>query len=262
MTEPTRLDLAHARMEAMPEDHVARLAFYGCLADSELFVPVRDDAADPPEPVVFHLEDGDFVMTFDSEERMTSLTGRVTPHAVLIGRVLVRALAGRHIGIGLNLGVAQSSFQMSEEAVDWLAERLAAETAEYDRGRIVGLWPIEDIDEGLIDALASRFAGIPSDMTALLVRAVRDDNTSGPLLLVTGARPADHAAFVRAAAEAAAFAGSDASLSVAFMSPDDLLARQAGRVGRILNGAELSPEPQAAYSRGPGTDPDRPPKLR
>ena len=38
MTETTALDLAHAAMDAAPEDNAARLRFYHRLADSELFL--------------------------------------------------------------------------------------------------------------------------------------------------------------------------------------------------------------------------------
>ena len=46
MTEKTALDTAHAAMEAAPENDTARLRFYERLADSELFLMLKEEPRD------------------------------------------------------------------------------------------------------------------------------------------------------------------------------------------------------------------------
>ena len=71
MTELTPLDLAHAAMEAAPEDDAARLRFFERLADSELFILLdKEPEGERISPQVFDTGEGQFVLVFDRQERL------------------------------------------------------------------------------------------------------------------------------------------------------------------------------------------------
>src|SRR5690606_24860300 len=95
-------------------------------------------------------------LSFDSEARLASFADAPAPYAALPGRALVQMLAGQGIGLGLNLGVAPSSFLMDAQAVDWLAETLAT-APEPMRARPVGLAP-PTLPPEVIAALARKLA--------------------------------------------------------------------------------------------------------
>ncbi|MAM26106.1 MAG: hypothetical protein CML55_12165, partial [Rhodobacteraceae bacterium] len=63
MTETTPLDTAHAAMQADADDDLARLRFYERVADSELFLLLKDEPeGDAVEPV---LHEDAYVLVFD-----------------------------------------------------------------------------------------------------------------------------------------------------------------------------------------------------
>ncbi|MBQ1203201.1 MAG: SseB family protein, partial [Loktanella sp.] len=98
----TDIDTAHAAMEAAPEDDSIRLRFYERLADSEVFLMLGAEAdGDHITPALFDVEDGQFALIFDREERLADFAGRAVPYAALPGRALVQMLAGQGVGLGL-----------------------------------------------------------------------------------------------------------------------------------------------------------------
>ena len=137
--ETTPLDLAHAAMEAAPEDGAARLRFYERLADSELFLLLENDSdGESIDPQVFPLEGGPVVLVFDREYRLAEFLGKPAPYAALSGRQAVKLLAGRAIGLGVNLGSGASEIILPAGAVDWLADMLGHRPEETEeRGRDV-----------------------------------------------------------------------------------------------------------------------------
>ena len=68
----TDLDIAHAAMDADPENDAKRLQFYERLADTELFMLLGAEAeGDKVEPELFEIEDQNFVLIFDREAEVT-----------------------------------------------------------------------------------------------------------------------------------------------------------------------------------------------
>ncbi|HEX9857768.1 MAG TPA: SseB family protein, partial [Paracoccaceae bacterium] len=130
MPAATPYDLAHAAVEAAPDDATARLALYNLLADAELFLLLETEpVGEAITPQLFETEQGDYVLAFDLEERLSAFTGIPAPYAALPGRVIAQYLAEQGIGLGLNLGVAESAMLLPPEALEWLTETLA-ETPE------------------------------------------------------------------------------------------------------------------------------------
>jgi hypothetical protein len=269
MAETTPLDLAQMAADEDPADDAARLRFWGILADAELFVLTEGDAppasGEAPRPQVFDLSEGRFVMAFDREDRLAAFAGAPAPYAAMPGRVLARALAGQGVGMGLNLGVAPSEQLLPAEALAWLAAAVdgAARGGEAIGGvaRPEAILPPGGAAHGWLPHAAGRLSGLP---VRLWFAAARwPGGEAGPVLVVTGAPPGSEGAIAQAIAEAKVFAGAeDEPLDVAFAAPGDPLALAAAAAGQEVAVPAPEPRGEPPAAKGPGTDPDRPPRLR
>ncbi len=259
--DPTPLDRAHAAMQAAPEDDATRLAFYGRLAEAELYLLLEDPAplADALIPRVFPLEDGPVVLAFDREARLAAFTGAPADYAALSGRRIAAYLAGQGLTLGLNLGVAPSSILIPPGAIAWLSQTLtAAPVPANDR-------PMEvsrpaDLPGRLLSALDAKLAtaaGLAG--AARLARVHYEDGRSGHLLAFTGVAGGAEPALAQAVGEALTFSGVDAaSLDIAFLPAADPLIARLDRVALRFDLPEAPGRPPPA----PGSDPARPPRLR
>jgi hypothetical protein len=259
----TPLDIAHACMEAAPDDDAARLRFYGRVADAELFLLLETEVGGQAVTLrVFALEDGPVVLAFDREDRLSAFTGAPAPYAALPGRAIAAQLAGQGIGIGLNLGVAPSSFLIPAGAVDWLAATLghvpavaeAAPRSFHAPGGLPGR---------LIEALDARLARAGGLATAALLAGVSyADGRRGHMLAFVGALPGAETALARAAAEALTFSGVEAAeMDVTFLAPQEPALLPLARVAlRFDLPVPVQADPVAPAA--PGMDPDRPPRLK
>lgn len=262
MAEPeTPLDLAHAAMESAPEDGAARLQFYERLVEGELFLML---AAEPVgavvEPRIFPLDDGDYVLVYDREDRLSRFAGGPTPYAALAGRRVVEMLAQRDIGLGLNLGEAPSKMLLPPEVVDWLAETLSARPTVAD-AQPREIAPPSDLPQALltaIDGKLARMGGLAA--RAYLAQVTYDTGAQSHLLAFID--PADGAedTLARAVGEALTFSGLETgSLDVAFLADSHILS---ARLSRAALRFDLPTPEVTEPPRPPGSDPDAPPRLR
>lgn len=263
MTEMTPLDLAHAAMEAAPEDDAARLRFFERLADSELFILLdKEPEGDRISPDVFDTGEGQFVLVFDCEERLAQFANRIVPYAALSGRVIAQMLAGQGIGLGVNLEVAPSSILIPAEAMGWLADMLAHAPGEVEAA-IVEVHPPRGLPEVLLTALDAKLAtaGGLAKM-AYLAAVTYEGGGSGHLLAFIGAAEGAEPALAKAAGEALTFSGIEAgALDVGFFAAS---AEISGRLARVGLRFDL-PEPDRAqtyHPQIPGSDPAKPPRLK
>lgn len=259
----TLIDDAHAAMTAAPEDDAERLRFYARLADAELLLLLEAEAAaETLSPRVFPLADGPVVLAFDTEERLAEFTGAIAPYAALPGRVLARLLAGQRLGLGLNLGVAPSSYLVPAEGVAWLAGTLdnAPEAAE---ARPEAFHPPRGLPERLVAALDGTLARAGGLAAAAWLAAVTySGGRRGHLLAFVDAASGAEAALARAAQEALVFSGIEAGeIDVAFLAAGDASLPALSRAGLRFD----LPVPQPAarpVPAPPGSDPTRPPRLK
>ncbi|MBW6507424.1 MAG: SseB family protein [Rhodobacteraceae bacterium] len=269
MLLPTAYDLAHATAEAAPEDGAARLALYNFLADAELFVlletePVGDDIT----PQVFETEDGDYVLAFDLEERLSAFTGLPAPYAALPGRVIAQYLAGEGVGLGLNLGVADSAMLLPPEALEWLTDTLREEpeaasgTPEAFSAPALGPAALG----ALLTALDAKFVHLAGYAAQALLAGVRyQGGRRGHMLAFLGAVPGAEPALAKSVAEALAFSGLEAGeLDVAFVTGAEALFDELAEVAQVFDLPAPPVEPDQVIEPGaaPGMDPSRPPILR
>jgi len=257
----TPLDAAHRAMEAAPDDDAARLRFFDRLAGAELLLLLAAEAeGDAVMPEVFEVEGASFVLAFDTEERLSAFTGRISPYAALSGRAMAAMLAGKGLGLALNPEVAASAFLMPPEAVAWLAETLMARPSE-DEARASRLSPPAGLPEVLLTALDAKLASAQGlARHAWLAAVTYEDGREGHLLGFVDAVPGAEPGLARAAGEALTFSGVEAGeLDVAFFLASDPVTARLARVGLRFD----LPQPEAAPGpAAPGTDPDRPPRLR
>ena len=271
MSADTPLDRAHAAMAAAPEDDAARLAFHEALVTGELFLMLQrepEPGAESVEPRIFPLEEGPFVLAYDREDRLARFAGGPTPYAALPGRRVVEMLAGRGIGLGVNLGGAPSEMLLPAEAVAWLAGTLANRPAEaVAQPREIA--PPDALPEKLLRALDARLgraAGMAA--AAYLASVTHEGGARTHLLAFVDAAPGAEGALARAAGEALTFSGLEAgTLDVAFLASDHILAARLARVALRfdLPGPDTPGSPSdsgSAPGSEPGSDPGTPPRLR
>ncbi len=260
MTDLTDLDSAHGAMTADETDDLARLRFYERLADSELFMLLEGEAeGDQITPALFEVEDQQFVLIFDREERMVEFYGKIAPYAALSGRGMAQMLEGQRIGMALNMGVAPSAMLIPAEAVDWLAQTLGV-AAEEVEGQITELTAPAGLPETLLEALDRKLATAAGmAVEAYLCGVTYEGGGKGHMLAFVGTTPGAEDALTAAVNEALVFSGIDAGmLDVAHLEGGDPVSERVARVGlRFDLPAPQMPEAPAA----PGMDPDKPPKL-
>ncbi|MHA6344793.1 SseB family protein [Roseivivax sp. CAU 1761] len=264
MTEATPLDAAHHAMTAAPEDGAARLAFYARLGAVELVLMLTEEAAgETLSPEVFELEDGPVVLAFDSEARLAAFAGRPVPYAALPGRALAEMLAGQGIGLGLNLEVAPSSILLPSDALDWFAAMLEEAPGEIAE-RPVAVAPPAGAPErllGALDAALARAAGLAR--AAWLVEARYAGGQRGLLLGVADVAPGAEGPLARSLREAVVFGGlEEGALDLAFVAGEAALAARLAEVGLRFDLPDPAAAAPAAAPAAPGSDPDRPPRLR
>ena len=256
----TPLDKVHADMQAHPEDDAARLAFFERLADAELHLLLTaEPEGDALDPRLFETSQGTFVLIFDRAERLADFAQGHAPFAALSGRILSTMLAGQGIGMALNPEVAPSAYLIPAEAVDWLAETLAQAPDEVEL-RPSELLPPGDLPERLLTTLDAKLA-IATGLArmAYLARVVQDNGATGHMLSFIDAAPGAERALARAVSEALIFSGLEAgTLDVAFFAASDPMAARLARIGLRFDLPKFEPTARAA----PGSDPDKPPRLR
>ena len=256
MTTP--LDRAHAAMQK--GGPTERLGFYERLADAELKLLLEQPAnGDRIAPRVFPLEDGPVILVFDTEARLAEFDDGVD-YADLSGRALMAMMRGKGLGLGVNLGVAPSSFLMLSSAVDWLADALG-DGPEEAVARPDRIAPPTGISEVVIRALDAKLPGAAGLARHAWLSAVTYvDGRTGHMLAFTDPAPGAEAALARAIREALVFSGLEAGdLDVAFFAGSDPFVARLAKVALRFD----VPEPdRIGAASNPGRTPETPPRLR
>ena len=273
MTDDTdkrgELALALACMQASPQDDAARLAFYGALADSELFLMLEAEAeaeAGPGQlrPRLFDLAEGRVALVFDSEAGLADFAAQPVGYAALPGRVLVAMMAGEKLAMLVNPGSEDAAF-LPPEALRWLADTLAAPAPSQASARAAGFGP-PALDAAALarlrPALERRLSGVPGLKAAVLATARWEAGEEGLVLALSGVPELARPPLARAVAEALVLSGlEEGALDVIFPSGPAM-------ASIVQAGLHLSPAPceppaaEAAPPAAPGMDPTRPPRLR
>lgn len=259
----TPLDEAHAAMMAAPDDDAQRLRFFERLGDAELFLLLETEAeGDAVTPQVFDPGPGPIVLVFDRLDRLAGFVGDEAPYAALSGRVIAGLLSEQGLGLGLNLDVAPSSFLLDRDGVAWLAQTLGHGPAEVV-SQLAEVTAPTGLPEVLIAALDKKLATATGlAQLAYLVGSEDTNGARGHLLAFVGAAPGAETALAQAASEALTFSGIEAgAMDVAFFQAEDAITGRLARVGLRFDLPQPAPA-RAPDTQAPGSDPDRPPRLR
>lgn len=264
----TPYDRAHAAMEADPENEAARLAVYDRLADAELFLLLEEEPeGEDIRPQLFETEEGDFVLAFDTEERLAAFVGEPAPYAALPGRVIAQNLVGEGVGLGINLGVAESALLLPPEALEWLTHTLT-HAPEATEARPVSFEApaLPPAILGLLlpafEAKFAQIAGLASH--ALLAGVIYEGGRRGHVLALVGAPEAAQPGIAKAMGEALTFSGLEAGeLDVTFLAAEDPATAHLLETALVLHLPErVEEEVQELRPTMPGMDPSKPPILR
>ena len=259
----TPLDQAHAAMEASPDNDALRLQFYERLADSELFLLLEDEPTDDiAKPIIFPVEDQQFALVFDSEERLVAFSQTPTPFVSLSGRAIANMLNGQGIGLGVNLSVAPSSILLPDTAVTWLANILSVKP-ETAQAKPVAIYAPSAIPEVLLTSLDTKLATMAGvAKAAYLAEVAYEDAPKTHVIAFVEAIEQAQDAITTAVSEALTFSGIEAgTLDVMFLRGSDPICAELAKVALRFDLPELL-EPKARTIAAPGSNPDKPPKLR
>lgn len=253
---PSALDSAVADLSTAPEDENAARRLHARLAESELFLLLAEEADEGSmTPALFDTSDGRLALVFDSAERLAAFSEGPAAHAVLGGRQLAALLAGRAIGIGLNLG-SDYPWLLPAEAIDWLAQMLAAPRRQ-DAPRPEAIRAPGALDPALLAELDAKFALMAGMAGRACLAAFDAGEEAGLVLVFLDPAAGAEEALLAAVGEALAFSGQDSAyLDVAFAPSDGELAARLLRVGVVID------LPERHRPGAPGGDPQRPPRLR
>ncbi len=262
MTQTTELDRAHAAMQAGGDAEALR--FYQILADATLYLLLdREAEGERINPKVFDLADGPVVLAYDSEDRLTAMGQGPVPYAALPGRIIAQHLAGQGVALGLNFGAGVASeVMLPPQAMGWLAEMLSTRP-EAVEAKPEAFFAPQGLPEALADALTFTLGGAAGLAQAALLVGVRyAGGRRGHILAVIGAHPAAEEALARALAEALAFSGIEAGeLDVTFLAADDPVVAELARLAQVFEVPQVTVA-EVSQRTAPGSDPDRPPRLR
>ncbi len=256
----TPLDLTYL---AMQQNEAEAPAFYARFLEAELFLLLESEMVqDEAQPLVIETSDGALVLVFDLEERMAAFSDTPSDYIALSGRRIARMLAGKGVGIGLNLGEAPSAMVLPVEAVDWLAEAAMGEDEAVEAKPLEISKPV-GVPEALIQALDGKLANMGGVVGAAHLVSVRyEGGEAGHMLALVNVPEAAKTGVSEALSEALRFSGVEAGqLDLAFLAADDAHLKRFERAGLGFEIPELV-LPKAPAPLAPGMDPNKPPILR
>lgn len=261
----TPLDEAHNAMVQNADSDAQRLRFYERLVSVELFLLLEcEPSSDKIKPQVFPVEGGEFVLIFDSEVRLAEFSGQTAAYVAMSGRAIIEMLmaGGAEVGLGINLGVAPSSFLMARDGVVWLSEMLG-NSATLMRGQPLAFYAPTGVDADFLAAISAKLAAMTGlAQRAVLVGVEYADGATSTLLAIIAAVEAAEAAIGQSIGEAVSFSASDATLDIGFFAAGDGSVAQIEAVGIGIDIPKAELDKVRVPGAGPGTNPDVPPILR
>lgn len=229
------------------------------LADTELYVALTGEPAhDRIELRMFDLEDGRYALACDDEARLAAFLGAAVSYAAMPGRVLAHMLAAESSGLLVN-PETPSEMLVGPEMLDWLLQSLdGAKIA--DEQAVTGRFapPLVEVVAVLAAPLGARLA----DFAGLARAAGLVLGDRGHILFLAGVAADHQPPLAKAVAELVSFLPPvEGGVAVGFLSQDDLPAA-VREVALCFDLPAPDPVEPSAPRPAPGSDPDKPPRLR
>ncbi|WP_316013688.1 SseB family protein [Roseobacter sp. HKCCA0434] len=259
MDDLTPLDHAHLAAEA---DESLRPRFWSRLLEAELYVPLEEEAGETAiRPVVLETGEGRIALAFDRDRRMAEFMEGAAPFAALSGRRLVGLLAAERIGLALNLGGHPSETILPVEALDWAVEQLA-DLTQVREAAVREVRAPRGVPQVLLEALAAKLPVLEGLAREAWLAGVRyRDGSEGHMLALVDALPQAQPQIAEAMAEAVRLSGLEAgALDITFVAGGTQIVET---LRTRAMGFEI-PQPAEPVREviAPGSDPDKPPRLR
>ena len=254
----TPLDIAHAAMEARPQDEALRRQFFGLLAASEMFLVLEAEAeGDKARPLLLGTEDGQVALVFDTEDRLAGFSDQPVPYLALSGRRIVSMLDGSGVSLGVNLVGAPSAIVLPPEVLSWISEMQAGEVStDVLPDQVFAPKQASERFLVAVDERLTTLAGLAEK--AYLVGVGEGAKL---MLALTGVPDAAQNEVLRLLAEARTFTAPDQALSVGFIAAGSNAEAKLAAAGIRFD--IPTPQANAAPKRqAPGSDPAKPPRLR
>lgn len=262
MKVETPIDRAHALM--MSGADAERLGFYQAVADAELYLWLTEEPqGENISPEIYTSDDVQFVLAFDTEDRLADIAQNTVPRIAIAGRALANILSQNGIGLALNMGDAPSAILLPAEAMSWLVETLSPGKSEKLERQPVSVSDAGHVSEALKNALLdklTRAAGHAS--RAFLATAIYADARTAPMIAFVDANKAVEDALRDAVNEALIFSGEqEKSMDVAFLDASHPMVSTLATIGFELDMRVVEP-PSPLQPSAPGMDPASPPRLK
>lgn len=256
-----KLNKAREYMDKCPDDDRARLQFYEALADSEVLVLLEGEPiGEKVNPQIIATEDGVFSLVFTSDEQLASIAAISVPYISLSGRAAINMLAGKSIGIALNIST-ETPFLMPADAVDWLANILN-QSAQQKFEHPTSVAAPDDISAAVFEKLANKLEQMKGLAdSAFLVSASYRSGSVAYLLGFINAKPTAQDAVVQAIKETMVFFSEVGCIvDVAFFPAMGEIHANLVKHGYKFDLSE--PKLVRRKPAAPGSDPVNPPRLR
>ena len=263
MDEPTHLDAAFSKMAGDPSSQQFRLNYFERFLECELFLLLKDEAdGDQISPVTWEADGQKFLLAFDTEERLSSYASDIAPYTAMTGRTLVPLVAGnQNLGVVVNLDVADSSNLLPHDTILWLKE-IVSKAPDAVHRRVVQLNAPKGLSEVFVTSLEEKLptmAGLAD--RAYIASAQYDDGSGGHIIGFVGTVEGAEPALANAVSEMLIFSGlKQSAVDVGFLSEAQDMTESFRKVGLEIKLPRI--EQPISTSCAPGTNPDKPPKLR
>jgi len=261
--DETPLDRAYQALVDSQDAMAERMGFFGLLADSELFVVLESESdGSSAKPMVIETSDGRYAIAFDTEARLAEFAAVPMDYAALAGRRVAALLADAGLGLSLNPGVALSEAAFPHDMMDWLAEATRSQNTESE-ARMTALAPPGNLPDVLLQVLDSRLANMAGVASAAwLAQASYEDGSAQHVLAMVDVPQMAQPGVAEAIGSALRFAALEAgALDIVFLFPDDPRLPAFARVGLGFEVPQIA-MPEAPQRTAPGSDPNKPPRLR
>ncbi len=234
-------------------------AYFQVFLETLLRVLLEESDAKDPDMEVFAISDGKFVLAFDTDENFSAFVDRPRLCSRITGRDLLKALAGKNIGVIVNANAIEGAAFLTPEQVSWALE-MSDQSLEIHVSTNSSVARANPSDE-VLDIIQRNFNELGGFVDAAYLCNIQDDQGNEALTL----------ALVNCAAEAqltALLTASDMSrfnpktaVAIALVEAGSEIEQKLQQIGVRIE-FKVKPQPVSLTATAPGMDPDRPPKLR
>lgn len=240
------LDQLWAKLGPSPKEPDLR-RYYQALLAAELFLPLEEASQSGVTPYLVELEGTAHALVFSEESGLAAFFEEGADRVELTGAGLIEMLAGEGLGLALNPGLDRGQFFMPPETVTWLVEG--------------------DVEAGEKQFIFKALGDVPSDALAQILdavgtlsgrveHAVLAGTEEGGLVLVLVEA---EGALVPEFGRLLSVVDAGVSLDLVLMTAADFTSSGLRDVGLALEVPDL---PEPVVMKAPGSDPEKPPKLR